>query len=159
MGMQQTLILCKPDALERGLVGTILSRFEQAGLRVEDCRLIRPDESRLTRHYAELKARHPEVFARALLQFKDRPFVALILSGPNAVQKVRRLTGPTDSLEAPPGTIRGDYGSDSLPLSKSEHRVTFNLLHASDSDESAAREIALWFPKAEPVRFASATAA
>jgi len=148
MGMQQTLILFKPDALERGLVGAILSRFEQAGLRIENCRLVRPGESLLTRHYAELKARHPEVFASALLHFRDKPFAAMILSGRNAVQKVRRLTGPTDSLDAPPGTIRGDYGSDSLPLSKSEHRVTFNLIHASDSDESAAREIALWFPRA-----------
>jgi nucleoside-diphosphate kinase len=146
--MQPTLILFKPDALERGLVGAILNRFEQAGLRVEDCRWVRPDESLLARHYAELKTRHPEVFARALAHFKDQPFVAMILSGPNAVQKVRRLTGPTDSLEALPGTVRGDYGSDSLPLSKSEHRVTFNLIHASDSQETAAQEIALWFPKA-----------
>ena len=146
--MQKTLILFKPDALERNVVGAILARFETAGLHLEDCRYLRPSESFLSRHYADLKIRHPRAFARAIAYLKDKPFVAAVLSGLNAVQKVRNLTGPTDCLNAPPGTIRGDYSSDGLALADVEDRATYNLIHASDSEESAAREIALWFPRA-----------
>lgn len=145
--MQRTLILFKPDALERRLVGQILARFERAGLGVEDCRRVVPNAAFLEVHYADLGRRHPKAFGRTVASLKDKPFVAVILAGLNAIPKVRALTGGTDSLAAAPGTVRGDFGSDSLARADVENRATHNLMHASDSEESAAREIALWFPK------------
>jgi nucleoside-diphosphate kinase len=145
--MQQTLILLKPDALERGLAGAILARFEAASLRVEDCRLVRPTLQHLENHYASLKQRDERAFRRTTQSLQNLPFLALILAGPNAIQKVRALTGPTDPLTAPPGTIRGDFGNDTIERADAENRATFNLVHSSDSPAAVASESALWFGK------------
>ena len=144
--MQRTLILLKPDALERGLVGAILARFEAARLRIEDARLVRPTLGQLEVHYADLKRREARAFERTTHSLMGKPFLALILSGPNAIQKVRALLGPTDPLAAPAGTIRGDFGNDTIPFADAEKRAAFNLVHAADSEASVAREIELWFP-------------
>jgi len=143
--MQRTLILLKPDAIERGLTGTILARFEAVNLRVEDCRSVRPDLGRLQVHYADLQKRDQRAFARTTLSLQDKPFIAVILRGPNAIQKVRALTGPTEPLNAPAGTIRGDLGNDTIAQADVEGRTTNNLVHAADSEASVAREIAIWF--------------
>ena len=131
---QRTLVLLKPDAVERGLVGAILGRYEAKGLTIAamDQRVIAPEFSDL--HYAE----HLEQpFYPGLRTFiTSGPLVALVLEGERAVEAVRALNGATDGIKAAPGTVRGD-------LSTSGSR---NLVHASDSPESAAREIALWFP-------------
>ena len=143
--MQKTLILLKPDALERGLTGGILARFEAAGLRIENCRHVRPTLSQLETHYADLRSRNERAFRRTTASLENRPFVAIILAGPNAILKVRALTGPTDPLKAPAGTIRGDFGCDTIDQADAENRATDNLIHAADSEASVARETAIWF--------------
>jgi nucleoside-diphosphate kinase len=131
---QRTLVLLKPDAVKRGLVGEILSRFEAKGLTLVAMDLRMIDAAHSDGHYAEHVARD---FYPPLRDFvTSGPLVALVLEGDEAVDVVRLLNGATDGRKAAPGTIRGD-----LSLSNRE-----NLVHGSDSPESAAREIALWFP-------------
>ena len=131
---QRTLVLLKPDAVRRGLVGTILSRYEAKGLTIVAMEHRTVDAAVADQHYAEHVERgfYPEL--RAFIT--GGPLVALVLEGERAIEAVRALNGATDGVKAAPGTIRGD-----LCLSGSE-----NIVHASDSAESAAREIALWFP-------------
>ncbi len=143
--MQRTLILLKPDALERGLAGAILARFEAAGLRVEQARLVRPSLALLRAHYADLRQRDARAYARTTRSLRGQPFLALLLAGPNAIQKVRALTGSTDPASAPAGTIRGDFACDSIRQADAENRATFNLVHAADSPAAVKRETALWF--------------
>lgn len=131
---QRTLVLLKPDAVGRGLVGEILSRYEAKGLRLVAMDLRTIDGEQADRHYAEHVERDFYPPLRAFVT--SGPMVALVLEGDEAVEVVRALNGATDGRKAAPGTIRGD-----LSLSNRE-----NLVHGSDSPESAAREIALWFP-------------
>ncbi|WP_181310418.1 nucleoside-diphosphate kinase [Nocardioides campestrisoli] len=132
---QRTLVLLKPDAVQRGLVGEILSRYEAKGLSVVAMELRTIDAAQSDRHYAEHVERD---FYPPLREFvTSGPLVALVLEGDSAVEVVRALNGATDGRKAAPGTIRGD-----LSLSNRE-----NLVHGSDGLESAAREIALWFPE------------
>ncbi|MGH3716712.1 MAG: nucleoside-diphosphate kinase [Micromonosporaceae bacterium] len=133
---ERTLVLIKPDAVKRGLVGEVISRLERKGLTIDELRLRTMDAALADEHYAE----HVEKpFYPPLKEFMTSgPLVALIVSGDQAIEVVRTLTGATDGRKAPGGTIRGDCS-----LSNRE-----NLVHASDSPESAKREIALWFPEA-----------
>jgi nucleoside-diphosphate kinase len=143
--MQRTLVLLKPDALERGLAGAILARLENARLRVEEARLVRPSLAQLQAHYADLKLRNAQAFERTTRSLAEKPFLVLLMAGPNAIAKVRALAGPTDPLAAPPGTIRGDFGNDTIPQADAANRTTLNLLHAADSEKSVAHERAVWF--------------
>jgi nucleoside-diphosphate kinase len=131
---ERTLVLLKPDAVRRGLVGQILARFERKSLTIKAMRFEQIADSHADEHYVEHveKGWYPEL--RAFIT--GGPLVALVLEGDSAVQVVRGLIGSTDGRKAAPGTIRGDFS-----LSGSE-----NLVHASDSPESALRELALWFP-------------
>ncbi|OUZ11734.1 nucleoside-diphosphate kinase [Aeromicrobium sp. PE09-221] len=131
---QRTLVLIKPDAVRRGLVGEVLSRYEAKGLRLVAMEQRSIDAQMADTHYAEHvdQAWYPPLREFAV----SGPLVALVLEGDEAISVVRALNGATDGRVAAPGTIRGD-----LSLSNRE-----NLVHASDSEESAAREIALWFP-------------
>jgi nucleoside-diphosphate kinase len=125
--------MVKPNGVARGLVGDIVARFEQRGLILRGLKLLRVDEELAGRHYAE---HVDKPFYPALLQFiTSGPVVAMVLEGPEVVRVVRTMMGPTDPFDAPPGTIRGDFGLD----------VTANVVHGSDGPESAAREIALYF--------------
>lgn len=130
---QRTLVLIKPDAVRRGLVGEIVSRLERKGLRLEEMRLRTMDGALADAHYAD----HVEKpFYPPLREFMTSgPLVSLIVSGDESIPVIRALAGATDGRAAAPGTIRGD-----LSLSNRE-----NLIHASDSEESAEREIKLWF--------------
>jgi nucleoside-diphosphate kinase len=131
---QRTLVLCKPDAVRRGLVGDILGRYEAKGLRIVALELRTIDATLADQHYAEHVGKE---FYPPLRDFvTSGPLVASVLEGDEAVEVVRALNGATDGRQAAPGTIRGD-----LSLSNREY-----LVHGSDSPESAAREIALWFP-------------
>jgi nucleoside-diphosphate kinase len=133
--VSRTLILVKPDAFERGLTGEVLARFERKGLRITALKQIQADEQIANRHYAE-HAEKP--FFGELVAFITRgPLVALVLEGTVAVDAARQVIGVTNPLEAAPGSIRGDFGTE----------VTFNLVHGSDSDASAQREIEIWFPE------------
>jgi nucleoside-diphosphate kinase len=131
---QRTLVLLKPDAVRRGLVGQVLGRFEAKGLALAAMELRTIDGAQADRHYAEHVERDFYPPLRAFIT--SGPLVALVLEGEEAIAVTRTLIGPTDGRQAPAGTIRGDFS-----LSNRE-----NLVHASDSPESAAREIGLWFP-------------
>jgi nucleoside-diphosphate kinase len=132
---ERSLVLIKPDAVRRGLFGEILSRFERKGLIVEALELRTMDASLADAHYAE---HVDKAFYPPLKEFMTSgPLAALVLSGDSVIEVVRAMIGATDGRKAAAGTIRGD-----LALSNRE-----NLVHASDSPESAERELALWFPK------------
>ncbi len=131
---QRTLVLLKPDAVRRGLVGNILSRFESKGLSIVALELRHIDAEQADAHYAEHVERDFYPPLRAFVT--SGPLLAAVLEGDEAIEVVRAINGATDGRKAAPGTIRGD-----LSLSNRE-----NLVHGSDGEESAAREIALWFP-------------
>jgi len=133
MATQRTLVLCKPDAVQRGLVGRIISRFEEKGLKIAGLKMLQVDEALAGRHYAEHleKPFYPELLAFITAS----PVVALAVEGDNAVEVVRNLMGVTNPQKAGSGTIRGDFGLN----------LTMNLVHGSDSLASAQRELALFF--------------
>lgn len=135
--------------MERGLAGIILNRLERAGLRIINCRYLCPTVGFLKQHYADLEDRNPVAFERGTRCMADKPFLAFVFEGINAVQKIRALVGATDPSKSLPGTIRGDFSSDSLDQADTENRATFNLVHASDSTKTAKHEIGLWFPSAK----------
>ncbi|WP_165068485.1 nucleoside-diphosphate kinase [Paludisphaera rhizosphaerae] len=142
--MQKTLIIFKPDCVQRRLVGEILARFEAKGLRVAALKLLQVDRSLGEKHYAEHQGKP---FFEGLIGFiTGGPVVVGVLEGNEAVTVVRTMLGATNGTAAAPGTIRGDYS-----ISKQN-----NLIHGSDSTESAAREIALWFGPGEVVDYAIA---
>ncbi len=133
--IQRTLVLLKPDAVRRGLVGALVSRFETRGLRIVAMEQRTIDGDLADRHYAE---HVDKAFYPPLRDFvTSGPLVAMVLEGDTAVEVVRGINGATDGRKAAPGTIRGDYS-----LSNRE-----NLVHGSDSPESAEREIGIWFPE------------
>ena len=133
--MSQTLILVKPDAFERSLTGEVLARFERKGLRLKALKMLTASEEIANEHYAE---HTDKPFFGELVSFiTGGPLVAAVLEGPSAVEAARQLIGATNPLEAAPGSIRADFALE----------VTFNMVHGSDSDESAAREISIWFPE------------
>ena len=135
MAAERTLVLCKPDAVERGLVGEIVRRIERKGLRLVALELRTLDADTAKRHYAEHDGKP---FFGDLVEFITRsPLVAMVIEGPDAWKVVRTLMGTTNPREAAPGTIRGDLAIE----------LTENLVHGSDGPESAAREIALFFPE------------
>jgi nucleoside-diphosphate kinase len=137
--LERTLVLLKPDAVQRGLVGRILARFEAKGLKLAGMKLRQFQQALLREHYAPHRQRP---FFPALVEYMTSgPVVALVLEGKNAIEVTRKLMGATNAAEAAPGTIRGDWG---LSLSN-------NLVHGSDSKESAARELALFFPEAAEI--------
>jgi nucleoside-diphosphate kinase len=140
-----TLILLKPDALRRGLIGEILQRFERAELQISDIRRVELTPERLEQHYAELKVKNLRAYKRNARYLAGHMAIAVVLAGTRAIAKGRLLVGPTEPVSAPPGTIRGDYSSDTIALADAQDRGLHNLIHAADSPEAAAREIALWF--------------
>src|SRR5919108_1606615 len=131
--MQRTLVLAKPDAVQRGLIGEIIGRFERKGLKVVGLRLLTVPRELAERHYAVHAGKH---FYAGLVEFiTSGPVAVVALEGPDAIAVVRRLVGKTMPNEAEPGTIRGDLGISGLR----------NLIHASDAPETADSELRLWF--------------
>jgi len=138
--MQQTLILLKPDCVQRRLIGGIIQRFEQKGLRLAALKFVQASRDLAEKHYAVHKGKP---FYESLLSFlTSGPTVAMVWEGREAVTVCRNLMGTTDSAKAPPGTIRGDHALS----------VQNNLIHGSDSPENATTEIALWFKTDELVK-------
>jgi nucleoside-diphosphate kinase len=135
LATERTLILVKPDAFERGLTGEVIARFERKGLKLVAMKLMHAHEELANTHYAE----HTEKpFFGELVSFITRgPLVAAVMEGTNAVTAARQVIGATDPIEADAGSIRGEFATE----------VTFNLVHGSDSPESAEREIEIWFPE------------
>jgi nucleoside-diphosphate kinase len=133
--VSRTLILVKPDAFERALTGEVTARFERKGLRIKALKLMQADEETAHEHYAE-HAEKP-FFGELVTFITGGPLVAMVMEGQEAVAAARQTIGATNPVEAAPGSIRGDYALE----------VTYNMVHGSDSDESAEREIGIWFPE------------
>jgi nucleoside-diphosphate kinase len=141
MRMQRTLVIVKPDGVQRGLVGPILSRLEARGLKFVGLKLVQVSQELAARHYAEHEGKP---FYTGLLGYiTSAPVVVACVEGTSAVQMVRNVVGATNPLNAAPGTIRGDLALD----------IGRNLIHASDAPETADRELALWFSEGELVSY------
>ena len=139
MSTEKTLILVKPDGVRRGLVGEVISRIETKGYAIDALRMLQADAALLEKHYAEHVGKP---FYEPLVEFMmSGPIVAIVASGNRVIEGFRSLAGVTDPTVAAPGTIRGDLARDQGT------KVIQNLVHGSDSPESAAREIAIFFPK------------
>ena len=132
--MESTLVILKPDAVQRGISGEILARFERRGLRFAAMRLLKVERSLAEKHYEVHKGKF--FYEDLVKMISASPVIAFVLEGPNAIAVVRSMVGATRPHEAAPGTIRGDYALVGLR----------NLVHASDAPETAATEIKLWFP-------------
>ena len=177
MEQERTLVLIKPDGVSRSLVGEIISRFEKTGLKIIAMKMVQVDEELAKKHYileenwakniyekrkavSEKEGKpmdwkdHMELGKHIQTKnaefLKEGPVVALALQGPHAIEVVRKMVGSTEPRQAAPGTIRGDYAVlESYALADGKSRVLRNLIHASDSVETANREISLWFTKQE----------
>ena len=143
--METTLVLLKPDAVQRGLVGTITTRLECTGLKIVGMKFMRVSNDLAARHYAEHVGKP---FFEGLVRFiTSGPIVAMALEGDGAISIVRKTMGATNPADSAPGSIRGDYATD----------IGRNLVHGSDSSESAARELALFFDDGEIIDYARST--
>lgn len=137
--IQKTLIILKPDCMEKNIAGTVLARFEAAGLSLAACKMIHIDDALVRSHYSHLV--NEPYFGFLSNWMMSRPVIVAVLRGENAIAKVRELLGPTKSSTAPAGTIRGDFGNKEI--------VTYNICHASDGEASAEAEIARFFKPEE----------
>ncbi|MAG11172.1 nucleoside-diphosphate kinase [Candidatus Pacearchaeota archaeon] len=179
--IERTLIVLKPDTIQRGLVGKIVSRFEEVGLKLIGMKMIHCSKEFAEQHYPLDKEWAKNVYRKSKekhdrigkeLRFKDymemgksiqkwnidflceSPIIAIVLEGPHAIELVRKMTGDTEPLQSAPGTIRGDFASvESYQLTDSKNRVLRNLIHASDSTKTAEREISLWFSESELFKY------
>ncbi len=155
MKIEKTLVVFKPDSVQRGVVGEILSRFEKSGLKIVAMKMIKPSKEHLEKHYEEigkLKTRRGEkAFNITVELLQESPVIAIVLEGVEAVSLVRKLTGPTEPKTAPPGTIRGDYAHLSFAHADDKDVQSYlpNLVHASGNENDAKLEIAHWFGKDE----------
>ena len=141
MSTEQTLVLVKPDAVQRALAGSVISRLEGRGLRIAAMKMLQMSREMASSHYS---AHVGKGFFEGLVDFiTSSPIVAMVLEGPDAVEMVRNTMGATNPLQAQPGTIRGDLAVD----------IGQNLVHGSDSPESAAKEIALFFSRDEVLSY------
>jgi len=139
MSTERTLILCKPDAVARGLSGEIISRLERRGYAVVAAKLLVCDEGRARKHYAEHDGK--PFFAGLVEYITSAPTLAMVVEGSSVIEGARATIGATNPIKAAPGSIRGDFAQS----------IARNLVHGSDSAESAAREIAIWFEPSEIV--------
>jgi nucleoside-diphosphate kinase len=139
--VERTLILIKPDGVERGLIGQIITRFEQRGLKLAGMKLLQVSNELARQHYAVHEGK--PFFDPLIAYITSSPVVAMVLEGPDAVQAARNTIGATRPVEATAGSIRGDFGM----------MVGRNLVHGSDSPENAAIEIALWFDESELIDY------
>jgi len=143
--MERTLVLIKPDGVERNLIGEIIRRFESGGLKVRDMKMVAPKKEFVETHYAMHKGK--PFFDLLIKYLANRQVVAIILEGKDAVALVRKIVGATDPSKADKGTIRGDLGNDSRERADKEHRSIYNLIHASGTKDEAEVELKLWFGK------------
>lgn len=147
--IERTLILFKPDAVQRGLVGEIITRFERVGLKIIGTKMIAPDAAHYHKHYEEIgqviTRRGETVFNNTLTMMNQGPVIAMVLEGVEAIELVRKLVGTTEPKSSAPGTIRGDFSHMSYGYGDSADKGIPNLLHASGDASDAAKEIPHWF--------------
>ena len=145
-GIERTLVLLKPDAVTRGLVGRVLTRFEDALLKIVACKMVRMDAELNRQHYFDLEDRFgPDVYNAVAAFMQTGPVFALVLEGIDAIAIVRKLVGATYPDQAAPGTIRGDFAHQSKAYANANKLPVANLVHASANPEEAKREIDVWF--------------
>ncbi|GAC1501071.1 MAG: nucleoside-diphosphate kinase [Candidatus Saccharimonadales bacterium] len=151
--MERTLIIFKPDAVMRGIVGEIITRFERAGLKIVAAKMLTPDYDHYYKHYEDigtLKTRKgDEIFESTLASMQDGPVIAMVLEGIEAVETVRKMVGDTQPKSALPGTIRGDYAHVTYGQASKAGRGVANIIHASADSKEAKPEIAHWFSESE----------
>ncbi len=147
--VQRTLIVFKPDSVQRGIVGEILSRFERVGLKIVGCKMVNPDKDHYYTHYEGISQmisrRGQETFDMTLEFMASGPVIAMVLEGIEAVALVRKIVGPTEPKSAEMGTVRGDYSHMSFGYSDARKIGVPNLIHASGNLEEAEKEVAHWF--------------
>lgn len=147
--MEKTLIIFKPDAVQRGIVGEVLTRFERVGLKIVATKMLQPDYQHYYDHYegiGTLKSRKgDDIFESQLRNMQQGPVIAMVLEGVDAVETVRKMVGDTEPKSAQPGTIRGDYAHVSYSQANQSGRSVSNVIHASAEVDEAEKEIAHWF--------------
>ncbi|MDB5166886.1 MAG: hypothetical protein JWN26_31 [Candidatus Saccharibacteria bacterium] len=151
--VERTLILFKPDAVQRGVVGEILSRFERVGLKIVGTKMLAPDQKHYYKHYEEIgqviTRRGQETFDNVLDMMSQGPVIAMVFEGVEAVELVRKLVGSTEPKSSAPGTIRGDYSHMSYGYGDAHKKGIPNLIHASGDASDAEKEIPHWFSEDE----------
>jgi nucleoside-diphosphate kinase len=151
--IERTLVLFKPDALQRGIVGELMTRFERVGLKIVGIKMIQPSHDHLHHHYegiSKMASRWGEAALDGLVVFMmDGPVVAMVLEGVEAIDVVRKIAGPTDPKKAEMGTIRGDYSHVALGYMNAKQVGLPNLIHASGNESEASQEIEHWFNENE----------
>ena len=147
--MERTLIILKPDALQRGIVGEIITRFERVGLKIVASKMLEPSEAHYHQHYEGIgqmiSRRGQPAFDVTLQMMQAGPVLAMVLEGIEAVEQVRKMVGTTEPKSALPGTIRGDYAHVSFAYANDKNLAIANLIHASGDVKEAEQEIAHWF--------------
>jgi nucleoside-diphosphate kinase len=155
--MEQSLIIFKPDAVARGIVGEIITRFERAGFKIVGMKMLEPNYEHYFKHYegiGTLKTRKgEEIFESTVASMQDGPVIAMVLEGVEAVESIRKMVGATEPKSAAPGTIRGDYAHVTFGQASTVSRGVANLVHASADPAEAKQEIAHWFSDSELVTY------
>ena len=158
--MERTLIIFKPDAVMRGLVGEILARFEKVGLKIVGMKMLKPDEAHLQYHYEDIgkmiTRRGADKYKWTTDYVGMSPVIAVVLEGIDAVELVRKMVGPTEPKSASPGTIRGDYAHMTYGYGDQYNVAIMNLMHASGDLEDAKKEIPHWFSESEVFEYKTA---
>lgn len=147
---EKTLVLIKPDGVQRGLIGEVINRFEKVGLKMIGIKLVVPNEELIGKHYSKMK---DPVLGHLKKLMSSGPVVAMVWEGAHAVGVVRKLIGGTEPFSSDVGTIRGDYTIDSYQLADADGRAVRNIVHASGNNEEAEQEINLWFKSDDLVRY------
>lgn len=147
--MEQTLVIFKPDAVQRGIVGEVITRFERVGLKIAGLKMLSPDDEQFHAHYETIGTmitRHGEdIFNVTVEAMKESPIIAVVLEGIHAVELVRKMVGSTEPSKSAPGTIRGDFAHSNFAYANGEGKTLPNVVHASATKEEAEKEITLWF--------------
>jgi nucleoside-diphosphate kinase len=158
--MEKTLVLLKPDTVQRGLIGELLTRFERAGLKIVGMKMLSPDEAHYHHHYETISKiasrRGEDVYRRNTDFMMSGPVIAVVLEGVDAVELVRKMVGETEPKVAAPGTIRGDYAHMSIPHANKRSTGLPNLVHASGNSAEAKQEVAHWFKPDELFKYKTA---
>lgn len=154
LGVEKTLVLLKPDAVARGLVGRILTRFEDSALKIVGTKMKQLDAAFTRKHYFDLEERlGADIYNSTATFMQSGPVIALVLEGVDAVAKVRKIIGGTYPNDAAPGTVRGDFAHQTKASSEVSGKAVMNLVHASGTSEEAKYEIDLWFPAGEQFEY------
>lgn len=151
--MEKTLVILKPDTIQRGLVGEIITRFERSGISIIAMKMVAPDREHFKKHYEEISGLisrwGEDIFEITLSAMTESPVIAMVLEGVEVVEHVRKMVGTTDPKDSLPGTIRGDYTHVTRAFTNPKGATLPNILHASGNPEEAEQEIALWFNEGE----------